>query len=83
MDKHSKHSRELQEETISLPTDMEELHLVLLQYREDVIRNRIAKEHAEENMKNEILFLKDQLTGEQQSKDSIVAMLSKEIGKSK
>jgi Rab GTPase-binding effector protein 1 len=73
----------MQDETINLPTDVEELHLILLQYREDVIKSRIAKEHIEDSLKSEIHFLKDRISGEQESKDSVVQMLSREIGKAK
>lgn len=79
-DLYTQEWRRLQEEDISLPTDMEELHHLLLRYREDVIRSRVAKEHGEDGLKSELLFLRDQLLAEQQNKDDFVQMLHKETG---
>ena len=41
------------------------MQLLLLTYREDLIRAKIAKERAEERAKNEISFMRSQLAGEQ------------------
>ncbi|CAL4060506.1 unnamed protein product, partial [Meganyctiphanes norvegica] len=59
--KHSAHSQELQNEFINLPDNMEEMQLLLLRYREDIIAAKVSKEHLEETLKSEILFLKDQV----------------------
>ena len=37
------------------------MQLLLLRYREDIIAAKVSKEHLEETLKSEILFLKDQV----------------------
>lgn len=37
------------------------MQLLLLRYREDIIEAKVSKEHVEEALKSEILFLKDQV----------------------
>lgn len=41
---------------------LQEMQLLLLRYREDIIAAKVAKEHQEETLKSEILFLKDQVS---------------------
>ncbi|XP_050711995.1 rab GTPase-binding effector protein 1-like isoform X2 [Eriocheir sinensis] len=77
--KHSKHSQQLQNEIINLPDNMEEMQLLLLRYREDIIAAKVSKEHQEEALKSEILFLKDQVLAEQHEKNTIEDRLSSEI----
>ncbi|KAG7166856.1 Rab GTPase-binding effector protein 1-like [Homarus americanus] len=77
--KHSQHSQQLQNEIINLPDNMEEMQLLLLRYREDIIAAKVSKEHLEETLKSEILFLKDQVLGEQHEKNTIEDRLSSEI----
>ncbi|XP_055343526.1 rab GTPase-binding effector protein 1-like isoform X2 [Paramacrobiotus metropolitanus] len=77
-DRYTAEWRRMQEEEISLPTDVEELHHLLLKYREDVIRSRVAKEHGEDGLRGELLFLRDQLAAEQHNKDGLLHMLTKE-----
>ncbi|KAK8376557.1 hypothetical protein O3P69_009875 [Scylla paramamosain] len=60
--KHSKHSQQLQNEIINLPDNMEDMQLLLLRYREDIIEAKVSKEHQEESLKSEILFLKDRVS---------------------
>ena len=81
MDRHTHHAQLMQEEAISLPTDMDELHHILLQYREEVIRTRVGREHLEESLQSEIRFLKDQSVSEQEEKKGIIEMLSRDNGK--
>lgn len=38
------------------------MQLLLLRYREDIIAAKVSKEHLEETLKSEILFLKDQVS---------------------
>lgn len=38
------------------------MQLLLLRYREDIIAAKVSKEHIEESLKSEILFLKDQVS---------------------
>nr|XP_027232998.1 rab GTPase-binding effector protein 1-like [Penaeus vannamei] len=77
--KHSQHSQQLQNEIINLPDNMEEMQLLLLRYREDIIAAKVSKEHLEETLKSEILFLKDQVLAEQHEKNTIEDRLSSEI----
>ncbi|GAV00724.1 hypothetical protein RvY_11530 [Ramazzottius varieornatus] len=78
MDRHTHHAQQMQEEAISLPTDMDELHHLLLQYREEVIRTRVGREHLEESLQSEIRFLKDQSVSEEEEKKGIIEMLSRD-----
>lgn len=77
--KHSKHAQQLQEENIDLPNDVEELQLLVLRLREDVIQAKVAREHTEDTLRSELLFLKDQVLGEQQEKATLEEALSQEI----
>uniref|UniRef100_A0A0P4VU69 FYVE-type domain-containing protein n=1 Tax=Scylla olivacea TaxID=85551 RepID=A0A0P4VU69_SCYOL len=77
--KHSKHSQQLQNEIINLPDNMEDMQLLLLRYREDIIEAKVSKEHQEESLKSEILFLKDRVLAEQHEKNTIEDRLSSEI----
>ncbi|XP_068218588.1 rab GTPase-binding effector protein 1-like isoform X3 [Palaemon carinicauda] len=77
--KHSQHSQQLQNEIINLPDNMEEMHLLLLRYREDIIAAKVSKEHQEETLKSQILFLKDQVLAEQHEKNTMEDRLSTEI----
>nr|XP_053627273.1 rab GTPase-binding effector protein 1-like isoform X3 [Cherax quadricarinatus] len=77
--KHSQHSQQLQNEMINLPNNMEEMQLLLLRYREDIIAAKVSKEYLEETLKSEILFLKDQVLAEQHEKNTIEDRLSSEI----
>ena len=46
-------------EVINLPDSLEDMQLLLLKYREDLITSKIGKERAQEKMKSEIgLFVK-------------------------
>ncbi len=58
---------------------MQELHLLLLKSREEIIQAKVAKEHVEDTLKSEIMFLKDQVVAEQQEKTRVEEALSGEI----
>jgi Rab GTPase-binding effector protein 1 len=55
------------------------MQLVLLRYREDIIAAKCAKEHIEGTLKSEIMFLKDQVVGEQQERKTIEETLTNDI----
>ncbi|XP_064619716.1 rab GTPase-binding effector protein 1-like isoform X2 [Lineus longissimus] len=76
---HSKHSQAMQAENIDLPNNLEEMQLVLLRYREDIIAAKCAKEHIEDTLRSEIMFLKDQVVGEQQERKTIEETLTNDI----
>ena len=73
--KHSVLAEAMASETINLPNKLEDMQLLLLTYREDLIAAKIGKERAQERLKSEVGFLKTQLVTEQQSK----AALEKEL----
>ena len=77
--KHSVKSEEMQNEVINLPEKTEDMHLLLLKYREDLITEKIAKERLEERTRGEVQFLKTQLAGEQQAKETIEDQFTVEI----
>ena len=55
------------------------MQLCLLNYREEIIKAKVAKEHVEDSMHSQIMFLKDQVLSEQQEKTTIEDTLSQEI----
>ena len=52
---------------------------MLLKYREEIIAAKVAKEHIEDTLKSEILFLKDRVLAEQQEKNTVEETLSQEV----
>ncbi|GFR74029.1 rab GTPase-binding effector protein 1-like [Elysia marginata] len=79
VDKYSKTAQQLQNEDINLPNNLEEMQLLLLKYREEIISAKVAKEHAEETMRAQVAFLKSQVTGEQQERVTLEEALTQEI----
>ncbi|XP_060582022.1 rab GTPase-binding effector protein 1-like [Ruditapes philippinarum] len=77
--KHSKHAGQLQNEDINLPNNLDDMQLLLLKYREEIIQAKVAKEHTEESLKSQIMFLKDQVVSEQQEKSTMEETLTQEI----
>lgn len=77
--KYSSKAEEMQNEIIDLPEQMEDIHLLLLRYREELITSKLAKERLEEKLKSEASFLKAQVAGEQQAKEDIEDQLTTEI----
>ncbi|CAI9610142.1 unnamed protein product [Staurois parvus] len=77
--KHSLHVSLQQAENFILPETIEELHELVLKYREDIISVRTASDHLEEKLKAEILFLKEQIQAEQCQKENIEETLQIEI----
>ena len=55
------------------------MHLLILKTREELITAKVAKEHLEDTLKSEIMFLKDQVRAEQQEKSTLEETLSTEI----
>ncbi|XP_075708951.1 rab GTPase-binding effector protein 1 [Rhinoderma darwinii] len=77
--KHGLHVSLQQAENFILPDAIEELHELVLKYREDIISVRTASDHLEEKLKAEILFLKEQIQAEQCQKENIEETLQIEI----
>lgn len=77
--KHSTSSEAMQNEVINLPEGTEEMQLLLLNFREDLITAKIAKERAEEKLKHDTNFLHTQLRGEEIAKKSLEDHFAAEI----
>ncbi|XP_013389532.1 rab GTPase-binding effector protein 1-like isoform X2 [Lingula anatina] len=77
--RHSKTAQQLQNEEINLPNNVEEMQLLLLKYKEEIIAAKVAKEHVEHNLKSEIMFLKDQILAEQQERANVEEEMSREV----
>ena len=81
--KHSVLAETMASETINLPNKLEDMQLLLLTYREDLIAAKIGKERAQERLKSEVAFMKTQLTSEQQSKSALQRELEQELEEAK
>ena len=66
--RHSVLSEQMASEVINLPDTMEDMQLLLLTYREDLIAAKLGKERAEERLVKEVGILRSQLAGEQQTR---------------
>ncbi|XP_074642216.1 rab GTPase-binding effector protein 1-like [Tubulanus polymorphus] len=77
--RHSKNAQAMQTENIDLPNNLEEMQLLLLRYREDIISAKVAKEHIEDTLKSEIMFLKHQVVADTEEKTRIEEALTQEI----
>ncbi|XP_051749172.1 rab GTPase-binding effector protein 1 [Ctenopharyngodon idella] len=77
--KHRLHMTLQQQEDFHMPTTVQELQNLVLQYREDIVSARTAAEHLEEKLKAEILFLKEQIQAEQCLKENLEDTLQLEI----
>ncbi|XP_051552051.1 rab GTPase-binding effector protein 1-like isoform X2 [Myxocyprinus asiaticus] len=77
--KHRLHVTLQQQEDFHMPTTVQELQQLVLQYREDIVSVRTAAEHLEEKLKAEILFLKEQIQAEQCLKENLEDTLQVEI----
>merc|ERR1719507_894961 len=77
--KHSILAETMQAEEIRLPESQEDMQLLLLTLREDLITAKVGKERAEERLKSEGGFLRSQLLGEQQSREALELQLSGEL----
>nr|XP_033777901.1 rab GTPase-binding effector protein 1 isoform X1 [Geotrypetes seraphini] len=77
--KHSLHVSLQQTENFILPESIEELHELVLKYRENIIGVLTSADHLEEKLKAEILFLKEQIQAEQCLKENIEETLQLEI----
>ena len=55
------------------------MQLLLLKYREDIIAAKVAQEQTLETLQSKILFLKDQVSSEQEEKTRIEEALTQEI----
>ncbi|OXU17019.1 hypothetical protein TSAR_006357 [Trichomalopsis sarcophagae] len=82
MGKHSKHSEHYQYEHINMPNNVEELHVSILQIREELIVATIAKEEAERKCRSlecELELLHDQIEQDNHEKEKKEAELQSMI----
>ncbi|RLU22736.1 hypothetical protein DMN91_005014 [Ooceraea biroi] len=80
--KHSKHSQQLQSESINMPNTVEELHISLLKMREDLITARVGQEVAQEKgetLRYEVTLLREQMEQESRVKEQDISVLKNEI----
>ena len=77
--KHSVLAETMASETINLPNKLEDMQLLLLTYREDLIAAKLGKERAQERLKSEVGLIKTQLVSEQQSKMALERELGLEM----
>ncbi|XP_051967328.1 rab GTPase-binding effector protein 1 isoform X2 [Xyrauchen texanus] len=77
--KHRLHLTLQQQEDFQMPSTVQELQQLVLQYREDIVSVRTAAEHLEEKLKAKILFLKEQIQAEQCLKENLEDTLQVEI----
>lgn len=57
----------------------QDMHHLLLTYREEIIQSKVAKEQIEETLKGELMFMRDQAKGEQQERSNIEETLNQEV----
>ena len=77
--RHSVLADQMASELINLPDTMEDMQLLLLTYREDLIAAKLGKERAEEKLRSDVTQLKGLLVSEQQSKAGVERQLRGEI----
>ncbi|XP_015437375.1 PREDICTED: rab GTPase-binding effector protein 1 [Dufourea novaeangliae] len=80
--KHSKHSQQLQSESINMPNNVEDLHVSLLKMREDLITAKVAQEVAQEKedtLRYEVTLLHEQMEQESRVKEQEVSVLKNDI----
>lgn len=82
MGKHSKHSLQLQSESINMPNNVEELHVTLLKMHEDLIAAKVAQEvtqEREETLRYEVTLLRDQIDHDNRARQQSESTFLEEI----
>jgi Rab GTPase-binding effector protein 1 len=79
MGKHSAKSQEMQNEVINLPETMEDMQLLLLNLREELITAKVARERVEEKLRGEASILRKQVRGEEQARRSAEERFNAEL----
>ncbi|XP_012719840.2 rab GTPase-binding effector protein 1 isoform X1 [Fundulus heteroclitus] len=77
--KHRLHLELQQQEDFQMPNTVQDLQVLVLQLRDDIVALRTAADHIEEKLKAEILFLKEQIQAEQCLKENLEDTLQLEI----
>ncbi|KAE8287664.1 Rab GTPase-binding effector protein 1 Rabaptin-5 Rabaptin-5alpha [Larimichthys crocea] len=77
--KHRLHVELQQQEDFQMPNTVQELHVLVVGLREDLVALRTSADHMEEKLKAEILFLKEQIQAEQCLKENLEDTLQLEI----
>uniref|UniRef100_A0A914VXL3 FYVE-type domain-containing protein n=1 Tax=Plectus sambesii TaxID=2011161 RepID=A0A914VXL3_9BILA len=76
---HRSKSSDMRAEAIELPQTVDELQLMCLQLREELIETRAAKEHVEETFKGDVGLLKEAIVAEQENKQRLEENLMEEV----
>ena len=66
--RHSALAEEMAAETINLPDSLEEMQLLLLRYREDLIAAKLGRERAEERGRAELGAARERLAGAERAR---------------
>lgn len=77
--KHRLHMELQQQEDFQMPNTVQELQVLVVRFREDLVALRTSADHMEEKLKAEILFLKEQIQAEQCLKENLEDTLQLEI----
>ncbi|GIY62908.1 rab GTPase-binding effector protein 1 [Caerostris extrusa] len=77
--KHIAKAQQMRNEDINLPDTTEELQFYCLQKQEELITIKAAKENMEEALKGDIQMLKNQLMGEQTTKERLEDTYTQEL----
>lgn len=71
----------MREQVIDLPQTVDELQLLCLQLREELIETRAAKEHSVAELKDELTIIQEQLKDEQIERKRVEENLAREHSK--
>ncbi|CAI5445145.1 unnamed protein product [Caenorhabditis angaria] len=66
-----KTAQDLRSEMIDLPAEVDQLQFLCLRNREELIEARAAKEHIEQNLKDEVAMVREQLKEERSARQSM------------
>uniref|UniRef100_A0A8R1E6W3 FYVE-type domain-containing protein n=2 Tax=Caenorhabditis japonica TaxID=281687 RepID=A0A8R1E6W3_CAEJA len=76
-----KTAQELRAEVIDLPADLDQLQFICLKNREELIETRAAKEHTEQQLRDEITVFRAQLQEERAHREEQEVSFTAEISK--
>lgn len=74
-------AEEMRDQIIDFPQSVEELQILCLQLREELIEARSAKEHSVAELKDELTLMQEQLKEEQIDRKRVEEQISKEYSK--
>ena len=77
--KHNKKSEVMQSEAINLPEGSEEMQLVLLQFREELIASKVSEERATERLALEVGQARNEMAAERRNRIETERRLTAEV----